>query len=354
MGRYPSDLRSSLSSDPVTMRPASVTMADVGALAGVTARTVSNVLSGSTAVRPETRDRVLRAVDELGYRMNTSARSLKTGRTGSITLAIPDLGIDYFSDLTRRIITEAERYDWSVVIEQTGGRRDTEIAILSGSRRQHSDGLIFQPHALGPGDEKHLAGHDPLVILGDRIFNGPVDHVAMLNTEAARIATEYLIRSGRSRIAAIGSNPRVSTVSAASLRLQGYLAAMEAAGLPTPPERIVVAEEWHLNDGAAAMAHLLTLDERPDAVFCFNDTLAIGALHTISTQGLSVPGDIAVVGFDNTPASQYSHPPLTTIEPGTDQIARYAVDMLAARVAGRTEPPREVFTECSLVVRRSA
>jgi DNA-binding LacI/PurR family transcriptional regulator len=333
---------------------ASVTMADVGAIAGVSARTVSNVLSDHPSVRPETRERVLRAVDQLGYRMNTSARSLKTGRTGAITLAIPDLGIDYFSELASRIMVESERHGWSVVIQQTGARRESEIAILSGARRQLSDGLIFQPHALGPGDERYLAGNDRLVILGDRIFNGPVDHVAMANTEAARIATQYLIDRGRTRIAAIGPNPTVSTVSAASLRLEGYLQAMKAAGLPIVPERMVVAEEWHLRDGAAAMNHLLNLEERPDAVFCFNDTLAIGALHTIATNGLRVPDDIAVVGFDNVPASQYAFPPLTTIEPGTDQIAKHAVELLAARVSGRADPPREIFTDCSLIVRRSA
>lgn len=335
-------------------KQASATMADVGALAGVTARTVSNVLSGSPAVRPETRERVLAAVEKLGYRMNTSARSLKTGRTGAITLAIPDLGIDYFADLARRIMTESERYGWAVVIEQTGARRDNEIAILSGARRQLSDGLIFQPHALGPGDERYLTGDDRLVILGDRIFNGPVDHVAMANTEAARMATQYLIDRGRTRIAAIGTNPLVNTVSAASLRLLGFEQAMAAAGLPIPGERVVVAEEWHMRDGAAAMAHLLRLDERPDAVFCFNDTLAIGALHAIATAGLRVPDDIAVVGFDNVPSSQFSFPPLTTIEPGTDQIAKHAVDMLWARVNGRDDAPREIVTDCSLVVRRSA
>ncbi|WP_395244072.1 LacI family DNA-binding transcriptional regulator [Agromyces sp. MMS24-K17] len=331
-----------------------VTMADVGTRAGVTARTVSNVLSGSPSVRPETRDRVLRAVDELGYRMNTSARSLKTGRVGTIALAIPDLGIDYFADLARRIMAEAERHDWSVVIQQTGARRETEIAILSGARREHADGLIFQPHALGPGDEKYLLGNDRLVILGDRIFNGPVDHVSMANVEAAQLATQFLIDRGRTRIAAIGTNPQVSTVSAASLRLEGYERALRGVGLEVAPERIVVAEEWKLRDGAAAMTHLLSLDERPDAVFCFNDTLALGALHAIQMQGLRVPDDVAVVGFDNVPAAQYSFPPLTTIEPGTDQLAKHAVDLLAARVAGRNDPPREIVTDCSLVVRRSA
>jgi DNA-binding LacI/PurR family transcriptional regulator len=329
-------------------------MADVGDLAGVTARTVSNVLSGHPSVRRETRDRVLRAVDELGYRLNTSARGLRTGRTGAITLAIPDLGIDYFTDLARRILTEAERYDWTVVIQQTGARRDDEIAILSGARRQHSDGLIFQPHALGPGDEKYLTGNDRLVVLGDRIFAGPVDHVAMANTDAARLATRYLIDRGHRRIAVIGANPRVPTTSAASLRLEGFRDALAERGVPLRDEYVVTAEEWHLRDGAVGMARLLALPEPPDAVFCFNDTMALGALHVLSTRRLRVPEDVAVIGFDNVPMAEFAAPPLTTIEPGTAQIAKQAVDLLAARVTGDAGPPTEVFTDCSLVVRHSA
>lgn len=331
-----------------------VTMADVGDRAGVTARTVSNVLSGHPSVRRETRDRVLRAVDELGYRLNTSARGLRTGRTGAITLAIPDLGIDYFTDLARRILTEAERYDWTVVIQQTGARRDDEIAILSGARRQHSDGLIFQPHALGPGDEKYLAGNDRLVVLGDRIFAGPVDHVAMANTEAARLATQYLVDRGHRRVAAIGANPRVPTTSAASLRLEGFRSALAGRGVPLPDEYVVAAEEWHLQDGAAGMRRLLALPEPPDAIFCFNDTMAFGALHVLASRGLRVPEDVAVIGFDNVPMAEFTTPPLTTVEPGTAQVAKQAVDLLAARVAGSSGPPTEVFTDCSLVVRRSA
>lgn len=335
-------------------RTSPVTMADVGERAGVTGRTVSNVLSGHPSVRPETRDRVLRAVDELGYRLNTSARSLRTGRTGSITLAIPELGIDYFTDLAGRIMIEAERHDWSVVIQQTGARRDQELAILSGASRQHSDGLIFQPHALGPGDERHLTGNDRLVILGDRIFQAPVDHVAMANTEAARLATQYLVDRGYRRIAAIGSNPRVATTSAASLRLDGFRAALAAQGRDVPAEYVVTAEDWHLRDGAAGMDRLLNLPEPPDAVFCFNDTMAFGALHALAARGLTAPDDVAVIGFDNVPMAEFSVPPLTTIEPGTHQIAKHAVDLLFARVEGRADAPTEIFTSCALVVRRSA
>jgi DNA-binding LacI/PurR family transcriptional regulator len=329
-------------------------MADVGERAGVTARTVSNVLSGNVPVRPETRDRVLRAVDELGYRMNTSARGLRTGRTGMITLAIPDLGIDYFAELARKIMIESKRHGWTVVIQQTGAQREVELDILAGTDRLHSDGLIFQPHALGPGDERYLTGNDRLVILGDRISNGPVDHVGMANAEGARAVTDYLVGRGYRRIAAIGVNPKVVTTSAATLRLEGYSAALTAAGMPVLPELIEVAEEWHRGDGATAMGHLLDLPEPPDAVFCFNDTLALGALHTAAARGLTVPDDVAVAGFDNVPAAQYAVPSLTTLDPSVGQIAKHAVDLLAARVEGRAAAPREITTDFALVVRRSA
>lgn len=146
----------------------------------------------------------------------------------------------------------------------------------------------------------------------------------------------------------------MSTVSAASLRLEGYLQAIKAAGLSAPPEYQIVAEEWHLRDGATGMVRLLGLADPPDAVFCFNDTLAFGALHTLGIRGLNAPRDIAVIGFDNVPMAEFSVPPLTTIEPGTDQIAKQAVDLLAARVDGRNDPPADLATDCSLIVRRSA
>lgn len=332
-----------------------VTMADVGAAAGVTARTVSNVLSGNANVRPETRDLVLKAVRDLGYQLNVSARGLRTGQTGLITLAIPDLAIEYFGQLATVIMSEAERHSWTVIIQQTGARRDAEIAVLSGSSRQLSDGLIFQPHALGPGDEKVLVGDRPLVLLGDRIFDGPVDHVTMANTAAAATATQYLIDRQHRRIAAIGSNPAGGSVSAAALRLDGYRGALEANAIPFDPALVAVATEWHHADGAVAMTQLLDSRVPLDAVFCFNDTLAFGALHALHVRGIRVPEDIAVVGFDNVTAAAYAIPALTTIDPGSRQIAKTAVDLLAQRIRnGPPAHPSEIVVEHSLISRRSA
>lgn len=330
-------------------------MADVGAMAGVTARTVSNVLSNKVPVRPETRDAVIRAVADLGYQLNVSARGLRTGQTGFITLAIPDLGIEYFSELAREVMAEAEHYGWTVVIQQTGARRDAELAVLSGASRQLSDGLIFQPHALGVGDERVLVTDHPLVLLGDRIFDGPVDHVTMANSAATAAATRYLLDRGRVAIAAIGANSAGGAVSAASLRLEGYLATLAAADLDVDPRRIAVAREWHQADGAAAMRHLLDSRLSIDGVVCFNDSLAFGALHTLAVRGIRVPEEVAVVGFDNVTAAEYSNPSLTTIDPGRSEIARTAIDLLARRIEhGPAEHPSEIVTDFSLVARRSA
>lgn len=332
-----------------------VTMNDVGASAGVSARTVSNVLSGKIYVRPETRDAVLRAVKDLGYQLNVSARGLKTGRTGIITLAIPDLGIDYFSELAQAVMFAAESHGWTVVIQQTGARRETELDILSGATRLLSDGLLFQPHALGPGDEYSLVGARPLVLLGDRIFDGPVDHVTMANSEAASAAVQYLIDRRHARIAAIGANPAGGPVSAAALRLDGYTSALAANGIPFDPRLVAVADEWHLENGAMAMTGLLDSSVDLDAVFCFNDTLAFGAMHVLNSRGIRIPEDVAVMGFDNVKGAAYTYPGLTTIDPGSQRIAKTAVDLLAQRVSGElARPPRETVVDYSLVVRKSA
>ncbi|KQR89410.1 LacI family DNA-binding transcriptional regulator [Microbacterium sp. Leaf179] len=332
-----------------------VTMADVGAAAGVTARTVSNVLSGNANVRPETRDSVMRAVHELGYQLNVSARGLRTGQTGLITLAIPDLGIEYFGELATSIMNEADRHGWTVIIQQTGARRDVELAVLSGASRQLSDGLIFQPHALGQGDERALVGDRPLVLLGDRIFDGPVDHVTMANTAAAAAATQYLIDRQRRHIAVIGANPSGGSISAAALRLDGYLGTLEANGIPFDERRVAIATEWHQSDGAVAMSQLLDSRVPLDAVFCFNDTLALGALHVLANRGMRVPEDIAVIGFDDVTAAAYAVPSLTTIDPGRRQIAKTAVDLLARRVkSGPAEHPSEIVADFALIARRSA
>ncbi len=334
--------------------PNRVTMADVGRHAGVSTRTVSNVLSGGAFVRPGTSEKVLRAASELGYRMNTSARSLRTGRTGRISLVIPDLEIDYFSDLARSVMAHAALHDWVVIIQQTGGLRDAELSALAGTGVQETDGMLFHAQALTSEDAELFQTSQALVLLGDRVFGPPVDHVVMPNVAAARTATEHLLALGRRRLAVIGASATGTSAGSGSLRVEGFIEALAHRGLTAPDEYVVVAEDWHLFDGAEAMNGLLDLPVPPDGVFCLNDTLAFGALHAASQRGVAVPGDVAIVGFDNVRMAAYSVPPLTTIDAGTDEIARIAVDLLAERLTTPGRPPVELETHSSLVRRASA
>jgi DNA-binding LacI/PurR family transcriptional regulator len=328
------------------------TMRDVARRAGVSIKTVSNVLNGYPYIKESTRAKVLAAVDELGYRMNVSARNLRTGHTGIIALAIPELSLPYFAQLADAVIEAAAAKGWTVVVEQTGGLRERELDVLSGARRHLVDGVLFSPLALGPDDADHLRVDFPLVLLGERILHGPVDHVSMSNTEAAGAATRHLLDLGRRRIAVIGAN---QVAGAATTRLDGYLTALEKAGLPRDDTLIATPGLWwHRTAGAQAMQMLLDDGAEIDAVFGFNDTLALGAMHVLHQRGRRIPEDVAVIGFDNIEETNFSMPPLTSIEPGRMQIARTAVDLLVERVGGqgRTEH-RKIYTDFTLEVRES-
>ena len=335
------------------------TLRDVAELAGVSPKTVSNVVNGYVHVRPETRSRVERAIATLNYRPNLSARSLRRGRTGIIALAVPELDIPYFAELARHLVTEADMHDWTVLVDQTEGAHERERKVIGGLRDQLIDGLILSPLALTGDDLAERTDATPLVLLGERVHHGPADHVVIDNVAAAREATAHLIGLGRKRIAAIGAQ-RVPAGETARLRLRGYRDALVAAGLPYDNDLVATTLRYHRLDGAAAMTWLLGLTPRPDAVFCFNDLMALGALRTLAEQGVRVPDDIAVIGFDDIEDGRYSVPTLSTISPDKQQIARLAIDLLdqqmvtgGAGLADVGGGPQEVFAPYQLIARES-
>ena len=315
-----------------------ITMHDVAARAGVSVKTVSNVLNDYPHIRPQTRERVLSAVDELGYRLNVSARNLRRGHTGLISLAIPELSLPYFAELADEIIDAAEARGFRVLIERTGGDAQREREVLRGDRNRFGDGLIYSPLALGPEDEHDLPDDFPVVLLGERIFTDRVDHVTMQNVEAARAGTRFLLDQGRRRIAVLGVHPG-EVVGSAGLRLRGYLEALEEAGLEAETVLQAPAQLWHRSTGAEAMAAVLDSGAHPDAVFALNDAMALGALHELQVRGVRVPDDVAVLGFDDIDDARYSSPALTTVDPGRRAIAEMAVDKLVARVSGPKPAP---------------
>ncbi len=327
---------------------------DVAARAGVSIKTVSNVVNGYVHVAPDTRARVQAAIDALGYVPNLAARQLRSGRSGVIALAVPELQLPYFAEIAGLIVQAAERRSWTVLIDQTDGHAEHERNIVAGLRRHAIDGLIFSPLALA-GEELAQRTDVPMVLLGERVWHGPADHVAIDNTAAAADATRHLVSLGRRRIAAIGVQDRPSAVTAHQ-RLAGYRAVLDDAGIPRDPALEVPVDNFHRADGAAAMARLLDSTEPPDAVFCFNDLLALGAIRTLLSRGVAVPDAVAVIGFDDIEDGRFCTPTLSTIAPDAPRIAQLAVDLLAERLGdspASSGAPRELRVDHRLMVRES-
>lgn len=332
-----------------------VTLHDVARLAGVSIKTVSNVINDYPHIRDETRARVEVAIAELGYQPNLSARSLRSGRTGVIGLALPELSLSYFAELADAVIAEAERKGLTVLIEQTGGDRERELEVLRSPRRQLTDGLLFSALGLDQDDAELLRRPYPLVLLGERIFGGPTDHVTMQNVEAARAGTEYLIGLGRRRVAVIGAHEG-EVVGSAGLRLRGYQQALEAAGIPFDPRLVGYAGLWHRQNGAIATRRLLESGTGFDALFGFNDALALGAIRALQEAGIAIPQRVAVLGWDDTDDAQYSVPSLSAIDPGVPEIVETAVRLLMARIAHGPEAaaaPEEVYAGFRIAERES-
>lgn len=328
-----------------------VTLHDVARAADVSIKTVSNVIHDYPYVRPETRARVQAAIAQLGYRPNLTARSLRRGRTAVIGLALPELSLPYFAELADSVMRAADDRGLTVLIEQTGGDPERERNVLDSERRQLTDGLLFSP--LGLADETALAVDFPLVLLGERIFTGLVDHVTMQNAAAARAATVHLLSLGRRRIVALGTHPDAA-VSSASLRLEGYRAALSEAGIPFDERLIGVSGPWRRSAGAEAMRRMLASGLDFDAVFALNDTLALGAVRALQEAGVRVPEDVAVIGFDDIDEARYSSPSLSSVASGRDEIARTAVELLQARIDGSRTGPATLQEAAFTVVPRES
>lgn len=334
------------------------TMHDVAKLAGVSAKTVSNVVNDHPHVSDATRDKVQKAIAKLGYELNVTARNLRQGRTGLIGLALPELKLPYFAELADSIIREAEAVGLRVMIEQTNSDRDREIDVLHGQRRFMTDGLIFSPLALGQ-DDIHLFKVDfPLVLLGERVFGSVNDHITMSNVEAAKAATRHLLETGHRRIAVVGAHPG-ERVGSAALRERGYREALQEAGVPIDESLIRTTVLWHRNTGAEATDQLVADGIEFDAVFALNDALAMGVLRSLHSHGVAVPNDVAVMGFDDIEEAAYTRPTLTSVAPGRDQIAHEAVQLLSLRISEARQPLearapiRRIHADYEVVVRES-
>ncbi|MFK5584076.1 LacI family DNA-binding transcriptional regulator [Serinicoccus sp. LYQ131] len=330
-----------------------VRLKDVAQHAGVSVKTVSNVVNEHPNVSVGMREKVRAALLELGYRPNLAARQLKHGRGGFITLAVPELDSPYFAELAARLSAEATRRGYLFLLDITDADPAQERLVLSGMRAHMVDGVIFSPLATSAEEIAERTDDIPLVLLGERRAPTQFDHVAVDSVAASRAMGEHFLEQGRRRLAAIGREVREGT---ASVRLQGFSEAIAAAGLELPPERVVTVAGFGREEGYRGMQELLALpaDLRPDAVFAFNDLMAIGALRACHDAGVQVPQDIAVGGFDDVHEGRFHVPSLTTVAPDLGTLTTAVLDLLIARIDGSTAPPAHPLVPWSLTVRESS
>src|SRR3954451_3104625 len=197
-------------------------MKHVAARAGVSIKTVSNVVNRSDRVAPQTRQRVQAAIAELGFVPNATARSLRSGRSGVLALALPELDAPYFAELAQHVVEAAGDRGWTVLVDATGGQAEQERLAASGIRPQLIDGLIFSPLALRASDLPDAGAGPPTVLLGERVTDAAVDLVTVDNQAVAATAVEHLAGLGRRRIAALGAQADETGVTA-RVRLEGEL-----------------------------------------------------------------------------------------------------------------------------------
>lgn len=330
-----------------------VRLEDVAKLAGVSMKTVSNVVHDYPHVRASTRDRVQRAIEELDYRPNLLGRRLATGRTGLLALAFADASLPYFSELAKTISSTARQRGYRLLLEQTDGTLDGERAILSRSEAGLVDGVIFQPSVMSTVEIASRQGGLPLVLLGEGRAPLSVDHVMIDNVAAAATATRHLAALGRKHIGFLGHEGTGQTTTS-SQRLMGYQEGLEQSGLSLDMSLLFPTVAVSSHHAAHTVAAVLDAGVHFDGLVCRDDLAAIGALRALQEHGLRVPDDVAITGWDDISMASFTYPSLTTIAPDTAALARVALNLLHERISGFDGLGRHAVVDFSLVIRESA
>jgi DNA-binding LacI/PurR family transcriptional regulator len=307
------------------------TIYDVARLAGVSTATVSRALNGTGAVAGDKRLAIEAAVEQLGYRPNTIARSLVTRSTQTIALLLPDITNPFYAELVAGIHELTLERGYTMLLCTTDFDPEQEERYLRLLRAKHVDGALVDGLVLPPERiARFVEDGFPIVCLDRDVESPAVPLVQVDNRMGARLATEHLLSLGHRRIAHImGARARIS-----EQRLLGYQGSLGDAGI-APDSALVALGNFTEAGGHDAMTSLLAAVPDVTAVFAANDLSAMGAMSAIAAAGRSVPGDISIVGFDDVRLSRYTSPPLTTVRQPAGEIARHATELLLGMIGGR-------------------
>jgi LacI family transcriptional regulator len=327
-----------------------ITIIEVAAEAGVSFGTVSRVINNDVHVRKETRERVQKAMDKLGFVANRQARSLAGGKSDSIGVLVPDLGTGYIGEIIRGIDAELSLTDLDMILYTTHRTASKEANYVANLARGMVDGLLLVlPRR--PGDFIDSLTHQnmPFVLIDHQGTGGECPAVGAANWQGGYNATEYLIKLGHQRIGFITG---WMDLGCALDRLDGYRSALRTYHIPTAPE-LIYEGTFFQPDGYAGASALLELPQPPTAIFASNDVMAMGAMDAVRNRGLRVPDDVSVIGFDDIPQAAMIRPALTTISQPLEKMGRVATQMLLDLLRHPEKEANRIELPTQLIVRDS-
>ncbi|HEX6386666.1 MAG TPA: LacI family DNA-binding transcriptional regulator [Anaerolineae bacterium] len=328
-----------------------VTIEDVAQAAGVSRQTVSRAINDKEEISQATKDRVLQAVQEMGYRPSRLAQGMVTQRTRTVGLVLADITNPFFPEVTRGVQDKAQHNDYNVFLCNTDAKAEAEMQVLRSLAAQHVDGIILFSHQASDEDLRSFADtYRPLVLI-NRVFEHPHVNILMVdNYRGGQLAAEYFIENGHTRIGVLTN--AVTSLSQVR-RLQGFKQEMKDHGLLLANDRIVAAPA-NLEGGYQAAQQLLSRHPDTTAIFTYNDLMALGAIRASSERGLRIPTDIAIIGFDDIRFAAMATPSLSSVYVDKYAIGQKAMSRLLAMINSPDNifPPIEMSVK--LIIRESA
>lgn len=335
------------------MKNSQATIRDLALKLNISISTVSRALRGAQDVNPETKKAVLELAKELNYEPNKVAQSLRIKKTSTIGVIVPEIAIHFFSSVISGIQDYTAKHGYSIMICQSLESFETEKANIQMLIANRVDGLLISLSSQTREFqhlEQVLAKKIPMVLFDRVVDSIDVSKVVVDDHDGAFKGVEHLIKTGCRRIAYIGGS---MSLSISNQRMKGYTDALKANNLPVLPELMILCDEFH-NAPIQATHRLLDLPERPDAIFCINDPVAILVIQVLKQRKIKIPDEISVVGFTNEPVSRYIEPSITTVAQPAYQMGEAAARLFIDQVESpETYKPRMETLQTELIIRNS-
>lgn len=305
---------------------------DVAREAGVSINTVSRALNDKPDIRSETKEKVLEAAVRLGYRPNRLAKGLRSNKSGTIGVIVTDVANPFFGALVKGVERAARDHDYSIILQDTDEDYEQEEEAIQVMLAEQVDGLLITPVQTRKQTIEKLAKVDfPFVLLSRYFDDLETDYVVPDDFQGGFVATEHLLQQGHTKIAIVNGPLHISS---AKERFQGSVEAFKHYGI-TLDQALVRTGALTVEEGYSLTHSLLKRQPRPTAIVAYSDFVAFGIMRAIHEAGLSIPEDVAVVGFDDVEFASCLNVPLTTVKSPTEKLSRQAIEILAARTSGR-------------------